>query len=99
MDIPNRYRGCFIGLAVGDAVGTTNEFNDNPTPISDMVGGGPFNLHPGQWTDDTSMAICLADSLIDRRGFDAKDQIERYVRWWKQGYNSVTGQCFDIGNT
>ena len=64
-----------------------------------MVGGGPFNLQPGQWTDDTSMALCLATSLIEQDGFDATDQMERYVRWWRDGYLSSEGHCFDIGGT
>ena len=64
-----------------------------------MVGGGVLGLKPGQWTDDTSMALCLAASLIECRGFDAADQMERFVRWWKEGYLSSTGHCFDIGNT
>jgi len=64
-----------------------------------MVGGGPFSLNPGEWTDDTSMALCLASSLVECSGFNAKDQMERYVRWWKEGYLSSTGRCFDIGIT
>ncbi len=94
------YRGAMLGLAVGDAVGTTLEFRPPGTftPITDMVGGGPFHLQPGEWTDDTSMALCLAESLIACRGFDATDQMQRYVRWWQQGENSVKGVCFDIGN-
>ncbi len=64
-----------------------------------MIGGGPFRLKPGQWTDDTSMALCLAESLIECRGFDPADQMKRYVRWWQEGYLSSTGTCFDIGNT
>jgi ADP-ribosyl-[dinitrogen reductase] hydrolase len=95
----NRATGALLGLAVGDAVGATNEFTMAPAPINDMVGGGPFDLAPGEWTDDTSMALCLADSLIAKRGFDGADQIARYIRWWKEGYNSVLGYCFDIGNT
>jgi ADP-ribosylglycohydrolase len=67
--------------------------------MEDMVGGGPFGLEPGQWTDDTSMALCLAESLVERRGFDPVDQLERYVRWWRQGHLSSTGRCFDIGST
>jgi ADP-ribosylglycohydrolase/protein-tyrosine phosphatase len=96
-----RYQGCMLGLAVGDAVGTTVEFKAPGTfsPVKDMVGGGPFGLKPGQWTDDTSMALCLAESLINCQDFDADDQIKRYVRWWKEGYLSSTGRCFDIGNT
>ena len=64
-----------------------------------MVGGGPFDLQPGEWTDDTSMALCLAESLIEHQGFNARDQMERYCRWWREGHWSVTGRCFDIGNT
>ena len=90
-----------MGLAVGDAVGTAVEFKARGTfpPVTDMVGGGPFHLEPGQWTDDTSMALCLAASLVERKGFDARDQIERYCRWLDQGYLSSTGRCFDIGIT
>jgi ADP-ribosylglycohydrolase len=101
MDRIQRYRGCLLGLAVGDALGTTLEFKPPGTfkPITDMIGGGPFNLKPGQWTDDTSMALCLAESLIECMGFDPKDQMERYVSWWKEGHLSSTGECFDIGNT
>ena len=68
-------------------------------PIDDMVGGGCFNLRPGQWTDDTSMALCLATSLLEKGGFDPADQMERYVRWRDHGYLSSTGYCFDIGGT
>jgi ADP-ribosylglycohydrolase len=101
MELIERYRGCLLGLAVGDAVGTTLEFQPpgSFTPLKEMVGGGPFGLAPGQWTDDTSMALCLAESLIERHGFDAVDQLERYVRWYRDGHLSSTGQCFDIGTT
>ena len=97
----NRCAGSLLGLAAGDALGTTLEFSPPNTfvPISDMVGGGPFGLRPGEWTDDTSMALCLATSLIECSGFDPADQMRRYVRWWKEGYYSSTGNCFDIGST
>jgi ADP-ribosyl-[dinitrogen reductase] hydrolase len=100
MDLRQRYQGTLLGLAVGDAVGTTVEFRPRGsfTPLTDMVGGGPFGLAPGQWTDDTSMALCLAASLVELRSFDLRDQIERYVRWRRDGYMSSTGHCFDIGN-
>ena len=96
-----RYRGALLGLAAGDAVGTTVEFSPPGTftPVTDMVGGGPFRLHPGEWTDDTSMALCLAESLLERRGFDPVDQMDRYVRWRSHGHLSSNGRCFDIGNT
>ena len=101
MDLESRYRGCLLGLACGDAVGTTLEFSPRGSfaPITDMMGGGPFNLKPGQWTDDTAMAICLAQSLLHRDGFDATDQMNRYLNWWRWGYPSPTGECFDIGMT
>jgi len=97
----SRSRGALLGLAVGDALGTTVEFRARGEfePVTDMVGGGPFHLEPGQWTDDTSLALCLADSLIECCGFDARDQMERYTRWARDGYLSSTGSCFDIGNT
>jgi ADP-ribosylglycohydrolase len=96
-----RYRGALIGLAAGDAVGTTLEFKPPGSfaPIDDMVGSGPFRLQAGQWTDDTSMALCLAESLIEQQGFDLVDQLRRYVRWYREGHLSSTGHCFDIGNT
>src|SRR6266571_2081460 len=98
MDLIERYRGSLLGMAIGDAVGTTLEFSQPGSfaPIDDMVGGGPFGLKPGEWTDDTSMALCLAASLVERKSFDARDQIERYCRWRKEGYMSSNGRCFDI---
>lgn len=95
----DRLRGALIGLAVGDALGTTLEFEPPGTfaPISDMVGGGPFRLRPGEWTDDTSMALCMAESLVQTGGFDPVDQLARYLRWWRDGHLSSTGSCFDIG--
>jgi ADP-ribosyl-[dinitrogen reductase] hydrolase len=101
VELRKRYRGALLGLAVGDALGTTLEFKRPGTfePISDMVGGGPFGLRPGEWTDDTSMALCLAESLLECDGFDARDQMQRYVRWWRKGHQSSIGRCFDIGNT
>ncbi len=97
----DRFRGCLLGLAVGDAVGTTVEFRSRGSflPLTDMEGGGPFQLKPGQWTDDTSMALCLATSLVECQGFNADDQMRRYWAWYQEGYLSSTGQCFDIGNT
>ena len=96
-----RFHGCLLGLAAGDALGTTLEFRSPGTfrPIEDMIGGGPFRLEPGQWTDDTSMALCLAASLIETGGFDPGDQMRRYLRWRDEGYLSSTGKCFDIGMT
>ena len=101
MERIERYRGSLLGLAAGDALGTALEFAEPGTfdPITDMVGGGPFRLKPGEWTDDTSMALCLAESLIACDGFDPVHQLETYVRWWRHGHLSCTGRCFDIGGT
>lgn len=97
----DRAVGCLLGLAAGDALGTTLEFShrDAHAPITDMIGGGPFRLQPGEWTDDTSMALCLADSLITSGRLDQRDLMERFVRWWREGHNSHNGRCFDIGIT
>ena len=96
-----RYRGALLGLAAGDAVGTTVEFSPPGTfePVSDMTGGGPFGLQAGEWTDDTSMALCLAESLVERHGFDAADQMRRYLEWRDHGHLASNGRCFDIGAT
>lgn len=95
----DKCKGALIGLAVGDALGTTVEFKPPGTfpLVKDLLGGGVFNLPAGKWTDDTSMALCLADSLIEKKGFDAFDQLEKYLKWFKRGYNSSTNSCFDIG--
>jgi ADP-ribosylglycohydrolase len=98
-DTRDRAIGALLGLAIGDAVGTTLEFQkrDAEPPLTDMVGGGPFNLAPGEWTDDTSMALCLADSLLAHPELDERDLISRFVRWRRDGENSHNGFCFDIG--
>jgi ADP-ribosyl-[dinitrogen reductase] hydrolase len=98
---PEQFKGCLLGLAAGDALGTSLEFKPPGSfvPIQDMLGDGPFHLKAGEWTDDTSMALCLAESLIERQGFDPMDQMERYLRWYRQGHLSSNGRCFDIGNT
>ena len=101
MDTPARARGCLLGLAVGDAVGTTVEFMPRGSfdPVTDLGGGEPFNLPAGAWTDDTSMALCLGASLLECGTFDAADQMRRYVDWCQNGTMSSTGRCFDIGIT
>jgi ADP-ribosyl-[dinitrogen reductase] hydrolase len=97
----NRFRGALIGCAIGDALGTTVEFKEPGSfpPLTDIVGGGPFNLKAGEWTDDTSMMYCLAHSLIRTKQCDLKDQMDLYCKWWQDGVFSATGKCFDIGNT
>jgi ADP-ribosyl-[dinitrogen reductase] hydrolase len=97
----NRAIGALLGLAVGDAVGTALEFRPPGTftPIDDMVGGGPFGLEAGEWTDDTSLALCLAESILDSGAMNPNDQLRRYLLWADSGYLSSNGRCFDIGIT
>ncbi len=97
----DRALGALLGLAVGDAVGTTLEFTerDSRPPLTDMVGGGPFGLAPGQWTDDTAMALALADSLLHCGALDEQDLLRRFLAWHERGEYSCTGTCFDIGIT
>lgn len=99
--ILDRARGALLGLAVGDALGTTLEFTERDSQAlhTEMTGGGPFNLAGGDWTDDTAMALALADSLITCQGFDPHDLATRFVSWWREGAYSCTGTCFDIGIT
>lgn len=99
--IRDRAIGALLGLAVGDALGTTLEFKARDTypKLTDMVGGGPFGLKSGEWTDDTAMALALADSLIAQGQLDERDLIERFVSWHEEGEYSCTGTCFDIGIT
>ena len=94
----DRARGALLGMAVGDALGTTYEFKSiaQPAypalatgPATDVVGGGPFGLQPGQVTDDTQLAICIARSLVERGGFDPADIARRYVAW--------CDEAFDVG--
>lgn len=97
----DKYRGSIFGLAVGDALGATVEFSQRGeiVPLIEMNGGGPFNLKPGEWTDDTSMALCMAQSIIEKDNFDVEDIANKFVMWMDDGYMSSNGRCFDIGTT
>jgi ADP-ribosyl-[dinitrogen reductase] hydrolase len=98
--VGDRRRGALVGLAVGDALGAAVEFRSPGTfePVTGYRSGGPHGLAAGEWTDDTSMAVALATSIADV-GWDLGDQARRYLDWWRHGTYSVTGRCFDIGNT
>lgn len=97
----DRALGAVLGLAVGDALGTTYEFQprDRNPLLVDMVGGGPFRLKPGEWTDDTAMALALMDSLLANPELNEADLMRRFVNWYEAGTYSCTGKCFDIGIT
>jgi ADP-ribosylglycohydrolase len=100
MHVKDRQRGAIIGLAVGDALGAAVEFSQPGEfePVTGYRDGGPHRLNAGEWTDDTSMALALADS-IGQVGWNINDQAERYVTWWATGKYSVNGRVFDIGGT
>ncbi len=95
----NHALGCLLGAACGDAFGTTLEFKDLGVkawvpllegPHTQILGKGPFDLIPGQVTDDTQMACCLANSLVANGGkFDVLDVASRYLEWKRH--------AFDIG--
>ncbi|MES2585821.1 MAG: ADP-ribosylglycohydrolase family protein [Pseudomonadota bacterium] len=95
----DRQRGCLLGLAIGDAMGMPAEFKERGEYeyIDGFRAGGPFNLNAGEWTDDTSMALCLADSIIAMGTVDPLDVHTRFLRWLETGENSHNGRCFDIG--
>jgi ADP-ribosyl-[dinitrogen reductase] hydrolase len=99
-EILNKIKGAIYGMAIGDSLGAPVEFMAPGTfdPVTDLRSGGPFLLNAGDFTDDTSMALCLANSLIEK-GFDPADQLLKYSRWYREGYMSATGHCFDIGIT
>jgi ADP-ribosylglycohydrolase len=96
----DRRRGALLGLAIGDALGAAVEFSRPGTfePVTGYRDGGPHGLEAGEWTDDTSIALALAASIVEV-GWDLTDQTRRYVRWWRRGHYSVNGRCFDIGIT
>lgn len=95
----DKAQGALLGLAIADAVGTTLEFLPRDKQhVHDMVGGGPFNLQVGEWTDDTSMALCLAQTYLEAGSCDITLFRQKLVSWYKHGTNSVNGVCFDIGN-
>jgi ADP-ribosyl-[dinitrogen reductase] hydrolase len=94
----DRSMGALLGLAVGDALGAPYEGlgRGSYPPVSDYSAGGVHGLGVGGWTDDTAMAICLAESLLARGGVDERDLLERFLRWHRTGENSCTGAAVGI---
>ena len=94
----DRYLGALVGLAVGDALAAATQYKKPGSfaPVGDLLGGGPFDLPRGAWSDDTAMALCLAESLVETEGFNPRDQVSRYAKWQQEGYLSATGQPVGI---
>lgn len=90
----------FFGLCVGDALGVPVEFTSRQSlktlPVSEMIGYGTHRQPPGTWSDDSSLAFCLAESLC--HGFDLHDLSKRFCQWLDNGYWTPHGVVFDIGN-
>jgi ADP-ribosyl-[dinitrogen reductase] hydrolase len=101
MDFSNKVYGSILGLAIGDAFGASVEFKKRNTypKVTDYQSGGEFNLKAGQWTDDTTLALCILESINRLGEFNLHDQMNNFLKWWHQGFLSSTGFCFDIGNT
>ena len=93
-----RYLGSLLGLAVGDALGAVTQYRRPASfaPVGDLVGGGPFDLARGSWSDDTAMALCLAESLLERQGCEPDDQLLRYRRWQRHGHLASGSHCLGI---
>jgi ADP-ribosylglycohydrolase len=93
-----RFLGALVGLAVGDALAAPTQQWDPGTfePVAALTGGGVYDLPAGGWTDDTAMALVLGESLLACRGFDARDQIDRYLRWRQEGYLTATDRCVGL---
>ncbi len=91
--------GCVLGLAIGDALGVSCGMRKAKVvvePVADILGGGPFELNAGEWTGDTSMAMCLAESLLSADGFSTKEQMRCYGEWFDNGFWSCRDFCFGM---
>src|SRR5260221_2535002 len=97
----DRSLGALLGLAVGDALGASVEGRerDSYARLADFAAGGTHGLGAGEWTDDTAMAICLAESLLARGGLDERDLMERFLRWHRLGENCCGGRGAGISTT
>ncbi len=94
--------GMFIGLAIGDSLGAPLEFEEPSPPdnyLTEYAEGGWHNVSKGEWTDDTSMALAMATSLIEKKGFDANDIMDNFCKWYEKGEFGTRDYCFDIGNS
>lgn len=94
----SRFRGALLGLAVGDALAAPVQYARAGSfpPVRDLLGGGPYDLPRGSWTDDTALAILVARSLLERGICDPLDQLARFKNWQRSGEGSATGECLGI---
>jgi ADP-ribosyl-[dinitrogen reductase] hydrolase len=94
----SRFRGALLGLALGDALAAPAQYARTGSfpAVKDLMGGGPYDLPAGAWTDDAALALLLARSLLASQGCHVDDQLERYRRWQQSGDGSATGECLGI---
>src|SRR3954447_14292632 len=96
-----RVLGALWGALSGDALGVPVEFLSRETvqknPVREMRGFGTHNQPPGTWSDDSSLLLCTAESLVECHGLDPADLGRRFVRWEREGYWTPYGKIFDIG--
>ena len=97
----DRFRGSLLGAALGNALGVTNDMRSakNVVTISDLCGGGMFSIPAGGWTDETAMLLCVTESIIQMRRFDARDVADRFLRWWREAYLTCNGRVYEVGST
>jgi ADP-ribosylglycohydrolase len=97
----DRYRGMLLGLALGDAVAAPVQHRrpGTFTRIGDLLGGGPYEVPRGAWTDDAAVPLIIAQSLVAGAGFDRADVDRRLIAWQAEGVGSATGQCLGISAT
>jgi ADP-ribosylglycohydrolase len=99
--VQSRIKGSIFGVAVVDALGGPVEFQPRGSfqPVTHFMHNDTFDVPPGTWTDDTSMTLCLAQSLIASNGnFIPQAAIRNYIKWYENGYLSAIDECFDIGS-
>lgn len=96
-----KIKGALFGLAVGDALGVPVEFRPRQElsirPVNTMRAFGSWNQPAGTWSDDSSLAFCLAESLA--KGYDLNDIAQNFVNWMQHGYWGAHHKVFDIGGT
>ena len=99
----NQYLGAIIGHAVGDAMGFPTEFSKREellqNPVIEMIDSPDVGQPAGSWSDDTAMEIATNDSFIQKKYFDYKDIMDKWVKWISKSEYTPTGVAFDIGRT
>jgi ADP-ribosylglycohydrolase len=99
--LQDRYRGLCLGLAIGDALAAPVQHRrlGTFTAVGDIIGGGPYDVPRGGWTDDTAVPLLLAESLMARGRFEASHFMTLLATWQRTGVGSATGQCLGITAT